>query len=196
VKQKKLVPAKATHRIPQKRSAPGKTAAKDASDTPLAGIVLTTMQAANLVLLSRVRLSELVRDGWIKQPTPNRLDPAEVVRGYIGFLRDEERRGTKSAGLTRVQEARAVEIEQRTARESGSTIGMDEACAIIDSVIGGLAAELRGLPARYTRDMAERTKLETELDDILTRTADLFEQEARASAEGGEVDPAEAEAST
>lgn len=142
---------------------------------------LSSLQAANLILLSRARLYELVREGRIKMKAPNCFDTAEVVHGYIKFLRDDERRSSKSATLSRVQQARAVEIEQRTARASAQTVELSEALALVDVVIGGFKADLNGLPARLTRDMDERRRLEAEINDILTRAADRTRSRKRGS---------------
>ena len=145
---------------------------------PLAGVVLSSLQAAALILLTRARLYELVHAGWIKALAPNRFDPVEVAQGYIKFLRDEDRRSSKTATLSRVQEARAKQIEQRMARDAGTTIAMADALALVDDVVGGLKADLDGVPARCTRDLVQRRKLEAELNDCLTRAANRLDAEA------------------
>ena len=153
------------------------------------GIVPTPI-ACQLLMLSRQRLDQLAADGWIARVAPGRWRIVDIVQGYIRFLKDEERRRSKTATLSRVQEARAAEIELRTARDSGQIIEMAEALALVDAVVGGLKADLDGLPARVTRDMTERRKLEAELHDVLTRSADRLEQEIDPLAAGGAVDPA------
>jgi hypothetical protein len=162
---------------------------------PFGGIVLSSLQAATLILLTRARLYELVQAGWIRALAPNRYDPTEVAQGYIRFLKDDERRTSKTATLSRVQEARARQIEQRMAREAGQTIAMVDALALVDDVVGGLKADLDGVPARCTRDMTERRKLEDELNDCLTRAADRLDAEGNLLKAGGAVDPAAAEMS-
>jgi phage terminase Nu1 subunit (DNA packaging protein) len=171
---------------------PPKKTTTDGGFGPLAGIVLSSLEAATLILLTRARLYELVQAGWIKAIAPNRYDPAEVAQGYIRFLKDEERRTSKTATLSRVQEARARQIEQRTARDAGQTIAMADALALLDDVVGGLKADLDGVPARCTRDMVERRKLEAELNDCLTRAANRLDQEGDLLKAGIEVDPTEA----
>ena len=94
------------------------------------------------------------------------------------FLRDDERRSSKSATLSRVPQARAVEIEQRTARASAQTVELSEALALVDVVIGEFEADLNGLPARLTRDMDKRRRLEAEINDIIARAADQLDPES------------------
>ena len=84
-----------------------------------------------------------------------------AVQGYIKFLKDEERRWSKSEVASRVQEARASEIEQRTARDGKTLIHRDELFAVVDEILGGLKSDLYGLPARVTRDMEQRRQIET-----------------------------------
>jgi hypothetical protein len=160
------------------------------SKTP---VVLSSLEAANLILLSRVRLHELVKAGWIKQLAPNRFDTTEVVQGYIRFLRDEERRGSKTATLSAVQTARAREIEMRIAREEHTLIALDEALDVLDEIIGGMKAEFDGLAASITRDPALRTTIEVKVDEIYRRHADGLEQKARALRTSGASLPADTE---
>src|ERR1700680_2989761 len=95
--------------------------------------VLTSSQAAKLIMVSLTALYEYERNGWIKR-VPGQQDQwrlVNVVQGRLRYLEDRAKRATQTASLTRVQEARAKEIEQRTARESGQTIDMSDALAFV-----------------------------------------------------------------
>jgi hypothetical protein len=158
--------------------------------------VLTSIEAAKLILVSRTALYEYERDGWIKR-VPGQQDQwclVDVVQGRIRYLQDRAKRATQTATLSRVQIARAVEIEMRTAREAGQTIGMDDALAFVDDIVGPLMADLDGFPARVTRDMESRRKIEAELNDLRTRHADRLDKAADILQTGGEADPAATEA--
>jgi hypothetical protein len=157
--------------------------------TEEAGIVATPV-ACQLLMLSRQRLDQLAAAGWIARVSKGRWRIVDLVQGYIRYLKDEERRASKTFTLSRVQEARANEIEARTARDAGQTIAMSDALELVDVVVGGLKADLDGLPARFTRDMVQRRKLETEVNDALTRCADRLDEEADDLKAGGAADPA------
>ena len=158
--------------------------------TDLDSIILSTKQAGVLLKLTQPRLSQLENAGFIARVGPGRWRLLDLVQGYIASLKDETKRSSQTATLSRVQIARAVAIEQKTAREAGQTVDLSDALAFVDDIVGPIMADLSGLPARYTRDMMERRKLEAELNDIRTRHADRLDKAADILQTGGEADPA------
>ncbi|WP_246174268.1 hypothetical protein [Bradyrhizobium paxllaeri] len=62
-------------------------------------------------------------------------------------------------------------------------IEIDEAMATVEAMIGLFRAESAGLPARVTRDFQFRKTIETALNDILERVADIATERGRAVAE-------------
>ena len=157
--------------------------------------VLTSIEAAKLILVSRTALYEYEREGWIKRLAQDQWHLIDVVQGHIRYLQDRAKRATQTATLSRVQIARAVEIEMRTAREAGQTIGMDDALAFVEDIVGPLMADLDGFSARVTRKMELRRKIEAELNDLRTRHADRLDKAADVLQTGGSADPSEAEMS-
>jgi hypothetical protein len=158
----------------------------------LAGLVISTKQAGVLLKLTQPRLSQLENAGFIARVAPGRWRLIDLVQGYVGFLKDEEKRSSKTVSLTRLQEAKAVAVEQKTAREAGQTVGMDDALAFVDGVVGPLMADMDGFPARVTRDLPMRRKIESELNDVRNRHADRLDKAADLLQTGGEADPASA----
>jgi hypothetical protein len=156
----------------------------------LADVVISTKLACVLLKLTQPRLSQLEAAGWITRVAPGRWRLLDLVQGYVASLKDDTKRSSQTATLSRVQEARAKEIEARTARDAGQTIAMSDALELVDVVVGGLKADLDGLPARFTRDMVERRKLEAEVNDVLTRCADRLDEEADDLNAGGTADQA------
>jgi hypothetical protein len=165
---------------------------KTAAKVPAKAGPLSTIQAANLVLLSRARLYELTETGAIKRLAPNRYDITDVVHGYIKFLRDE-RRGTKTATLSAVQAARAREIELRIAREEHQLIDLEEALGVLDEIVGGMKADFDGVAASVTRDPALRQIIESKVDEIFKRYSDGLDQKAHALRKSGAVAEADSE---
>ena len=170
-----------------------KSQAKASTKPAASSEVLSSLRAANLVLLSRARLYELVREGWIKQIAPNRYDLREVVQGYIKFLRDEERRGSKAATLSTMQAAKTREIEMRIAREDHRLIELDEALVVLDEIIGGMKADFDGLGASVTQDLTFRGIIEGKVDEIYRRAADGLQQKGRALRASGAAIEADSE---
>jgi hypothetical protein len=140
--------------------------------------IITTEVACRLLMLSRRRLDQLAKGGWITRHAPGRWRVLDLVQGYVRFLRDEGRRTSKSAAESRVHDARAREIEARTAERLGKLVPLEDFDTFVDLVCGAIRAELSGLPARFTRDLVQRRALEREIQGLLERVADVVEANA------------------
>jgi phage terminase Nu1 subunit (DNA packaging protein) len=143
--------------------------------------------------LSRQRVGQLADEGVFSRNANGLYDLDNCRLAYIRWIRDDQRRTTKSASTSRVQDARAREIELRMARDAHRLIETDEAIAVCDEIVGTYKAELAGLPARVTRDMGLRQTIETEIDDICRRVADRLEQRASDLRSSGEAGTSDAE---
>jgi hypothetical protein len=164
---------------------------------PLAGILLSTVDAAQLIGKSKIWLAKLVKDGFVKpggkHGQHNVYKPADVAQGYITYLTDEQRRSSKSATLSAVQAARAREIEMRIAREEHKLIDLDEALAVLDEIVGGLRADFSGFAASVTRDPVLRSIIEERVDEIYKRHTTSLEQKAKALRASGAAIEADTE---
>ena len=139
--------------------------------------VLSTAAVSGLLMLTRQRLYQLEADGQIKRSAPDVWRTEDVVQGYIRFLRDHSR-VNRSASDNRLREARAIEVEVRTAERLGKFVAVEEFDAMIDLIVGVFRTELSGLPARITRDLALRRSIEREIHGLLERVADTAEANA------------------
>lgn len=187
---------------PKKSAKSAKNAGKTAVSAPAAvaeprksvvSAEISLAEAAELLGLTKQWINRLGRDGFVPKTARGRYRLVDVVQGYVRFLKDEERRTSKSASASRVQDARAREIELRTAREEHTLIETDEAIAVCDEIVGAYKSELAGLAARVTRDIDLRNKIETEVDDVCRRVAARFEQRASDLRSSGEVIAPDAE---
>lgn len=133
-----------------------------------AGIV-STAQAAKLLLVSEQWIRQLAKDGWFDAEGRGRYRLVEVVQGYIKFLRDENRRASKSEAAKRATDARAREIELRIEEKERSLIPFEDADMVIANLSGIVLGEMSSLPPRLTRDRKERRRFEKEVSDALNR---------------------------
>lgn len=125
--------------------------------------------------LSRVRVVQLVDEGALPRNKDKSFDLDACRIAYIRYLRSEDRRGAKSATASRVQEARAKEIELRTAREEGRVVPMESVSAAVTDILGTFRSELNGVPAASTRDLTVRSAIEKQLNDAIDRCRQRFE---------------------
>jgi hypothetical protein len=156
-------------------------------------VVISLADAARLIGRSKQWVNTLVRDGWIPRNERGLYRLADVVQGYVRSLLDDKKKGTKSSAQNRLQNARAAQIEQNTARDAHLLIETDEAIGVLDEIVGGLKADLEGLAAAVTRDLDLRRDIEAKLDDIFRRAAAGLEQRASALRAHGEADAPEPE---
>jgi hypothetical protein len=134
--------------------------------------VCSTRVACALLMLTQPRLYQLEKAGWFKRLGPNRWRVVDLVQGYIKFLKDEERRTSKTATLGRVQEARARGLERKNLIAEGKLCDVDEMLQDIDELISPLMGRLGGLPAECTRDLGMRAVIQQKIDAIRTEYAD------------------------
>jgi phage terminase Nu1 subunit (DNA packaging protein) len=133
------------------------------------------------------RARQLAEEGVLRRGPDGLFDQTEARVTYIRWLRNGERLVSRSAAASRLQNARAREVELRTARDEHRLIDTDEAIACCDEIVGTYKSELAGLPARLTRDVDLRRKVETEIDDICRRVAERFAQRASDLRARGEI---------
>lgn len=120
--------------------------------------------------------NQLVRDEWIKSIGKNRYRVADVVLGYVKYLQDENRRAQKSAAASRVQDARAAQIEMLTARDLGKLVDVDDVLTWQGEILGTLRTELTGVPAASTREISLRAEIEKQINAAVDRCRKSFEE--------------------
>lgn len=175
-------------KVKPKKAAAIKTAPRPAVQMPPAsGGTIPTETAAKLLMVTPEWVRRLTHDGWIKKVAKDQYRIVDVVQGYIGFLKDEQRRSSKSAEAARVANARAVEIEMRTARDAGQLYAAEDVEAAFADILGTYRAELSGVPAASTRDLSLRVTIEKHLNGAIERCRAAFEKTAAALRSGGEV---------
>lgn len=143
--------------------------------------------AARLLMISLERLRQIAKMGYFPRAQNGRYHLVAVVQGYIKFLKDDERRSSKSATASRMQDAKAAEIEIRIAEKRRELIPIEDHRAAMDIIVGKVREEFSGLPARATRDLSMRRKLEDDVNASFNRVADAIHASAEFIEKGGEL---------
>lgn len=157
--------------------------------------LISIAQAARLLMISEERIRQLQKQGYIPRLDKRGVVPlVGAVQGYLRYLKDDERRSAKSAADSRVRDARALEIELRIAERARDLIPWEDALADMAELAALVRAELAGLPARLTRSLDERGKIETEIDGVLARLSERAAQKAQSLGAGRRDPDAEPEA--
>jgi hypothetical protein len=153
------------------------------------GTVVSMAVICQLLMLSRQRIDQLVKDGWIKRHSPGQFLLVETVQGYIRFMRDETRRHNMVAADSRVRDARARDIETRTQQRLGRLVSIELFDEMIDGLCGVVRSEFAGLPAAVTRELPLRRLIERDVNARLRRIAEhALAEAARVATDRGSAD--------
>lgn len=165
----------------------------EAEDKPK-GQTITLAQAATLLNRSTSWVQKLVSEGYIARAGTNQYSVVAIVRGTVSYYEDLLEKSNKAAAASRATDARTREIELRIAERKRDLIPQEDARAVVSEVAAMVKAEFVGLPARFTRDMAERRRLEQEIDGSFERLAEAVASAESTLATGGVDISAEPEA--
>lgn len=158
------------------------------------GQTITLQQAATLLNRSVSWVQKLVTDGYIVRAGTNQYSVVAIVRGMMAYYEDLLEKSNKAAAASRATDARTREIELRIAERRRDLIPQEDARAVVSEMAAMVRAEFSGLPARFTRDLPERRRLEQEIDGSFDRLADAARNAGAALATGGIDMAAEPEA--
>jgi phage terminase Nu1 subunit (DNA packaging protein) len=154
----------------------------------IADAMITAAELADLLGISRARVTQLVAAGVLARADRKLFRAGAAVRAYIENLRGDARRTTQSVAETRVREARAREIEIRTAEREHRLVDTEETLHFIDIMFGKFVVALSGVPARVGRnDLELRRRVEVEIDAARNVAADEFGRQAAHLREHGEA---------
>jgi hypothetical protein len=131
---------------------------------------------ADALGLTRQAIARLTRQNVLTRSGRGAYALGPNIRAYVDFRVQTEagRRGTGSSD--RMRDARAAEIEQRMALRDRTIITLDEANSAVDTIAGAFLSMLATLPARITRDVRERQRIEAIIDAERLRLSDFFKE--------------------
>ncbi|MEH3117085.1 MAG: hypothetical protein PGN25_05605 [Methylorubrum populi] len=158
---------------------------------PLDDITLSLEEAAAAFMLSPRRLQQLTKGGHAPKPERGRYPALPLLHGYLQFMRAEERSATRSADdelkRLRIQrERRKNDVEVR------KLLPLEDAEFLISELVGLIRLEFNNVPARFSRELDVRDKLQEKIDDAFHAVANGIEKCGAALRADGGSDPSEA----
>lgn len=133
----------------------------------------------------------LLKSGAIRRAAPGRVPLVEAVRAFISHVRASARDATAAAAMSDARSARAEASELSVSIQSRELIRDEEAEAAMQHVAGAILETFAGLPARVSRDRADRAVIETALCAAQAALSDeLAELAAPPAAPGAGPTPA------
>ena len=143
--------------------------------------IITTKQAAQLIKTSDERIRQLCKDGWFQKQGHGKYHLVAVVQGYIDFLKDAERRASKSAASSRMQDLKTQKAALELQVAQRELLPRDDLYAASDFISATVKNEMLGLPARLTRDLDERAAIDNEVRNALNREITFLSISGRVS---------------
>jgi phage terminase Nu1 subunit (DNA packaging protein) len=153
----------------------------------LEGVVCTTAQLAELLHVSTVHVGLLAKQNVLKRESAGRWLLLENVRNFVEHQRESKKHDASTA-LRDVRRAQLRRLQLANEERSREVIKMTEALGMLDLVVGLVRGELDSLPSRYTRDLAERKRLETEIDALLNRISAALGKASAGLKHGDNID--------
>ena len=139
--------------------------------------LITMEKAALLLKITPTYVRQLCREGHIPKPERGMVPLVGAVQGYIDFLKDEERRTSKTAEAAAVHRARAREIELRIAKEEGRLVELQSAEEVFADCIGTFRSELAGIASAATRCLTTRQTIENLIEAAVVRCRERFSKQ-------------------
>ena len=127
-----------------------------------------------LLMITDRHIQRLAKEGVFETKGRGKYPMVSCVHAYIRYLKEENKTQTKVAGDNRLRDARAKEIEIRVAKQDRSLIDLSEAQDVVDKMAGTFLQSMVGLPARITRNVNERKRIENICDKVRKKLANRF----------------------
>ncbi|HRP05864.1 MAG TPA: hypothetical protein PLV87_13210 [Opitutaceae bacterium] len=151
---------------------------------------VTAIDLAAHLSLSTKRIQQLSQEGVLDRQGRGKYEFSKAVQAYIKYKTELSERQNQSSSADRLRDRREQKEALRIAREERELIHIEEADAGMQEVCGAILDFVSSLPARITRDVRERQRIERICDEGRLRLSDRFAKARRVVRHG--VDAAEA----
>ncbi len=146
---------------------------------------ITGQQLAALLMLSPRRVQQLAAQGVIPKAGRDAYPLVGAVRGYLGWLDDENRRAAQTASAAKVAEARAQEIEQRIKAKMATLIPVEDHREVIASLLRVVRHEIGKVPAALPTYVRENVR--AEIDGMMERISKAAADAAKKTELGEQI---------
>lgn len=155
-------------------------------------ILVTQTELSGRMGLTTRWIFDLTKDGVFQQLEGKKYDLCAAMLAYGEYKVGkavEKKAPSATDNLTKRKEDL---IARRLAREDRTIIEMSEAMDTVDFITGAFNEAFSGLPARLTRDIQERKRIEAICDGVRTKLSEQFDEQRDALRSGkpaGEANP-------
>ena len=150
---------------------------------------VSTADLAEILGVSARRIQQLAGSGVLRKLGHGEWLLPECVQAFVEHkVQSEIRRTSKGEanGADRLKEIKAR-------REERELVPLVDAIFAMDQVAGVVVLQINNVPARFTRDLDERERLQAEIDDVLKSVASRIQKCAAALRADLDADPPDGE---
>jgi phage terminase Nu1 subunit (DNA packaging protein) len=159
---------------------------------------VSTGDLAKVLGISARRIQQLADGGVFVRQTHGAWLLPDSVQAYLRHkLQGDAKRARKAgSGDDKLKAVKARREELRLARDERELVPLADALFAMDQVAGVVGLEVNNIPARFTRDLDERDRLQAEIDDVLSTVATRIAKCGASLRSDVDADPAEEEDDT
>lgn len=139
--------------------------------------------------LSSRRLRQITAEAGIAPVARGLWPVAPTIMAVIAAAGRQRENDAERDARAALMRARAREIEVRTAQREGELVPIAEATAFVTRIVGKMVSLLAALPARATRDVALRRRIEALIDAARLELDKEFEAAAEQYRRGPPAGP-------
>ena len=148
---------------------------------------ITTQQAAKLLMCTEAWIGKLHKMEYFPKVGRGKWNLVAVVQGNIRFMKDEDRRSSKSASAARGRDVKTEMLEMQMQEKRRELVPLDDTRLVLDTAASLVQSQMMAVPAKFTREIAERRRLEKLIAEALGTVADGIEKKAAALKAGDDV---------
>lgn len=145
--------------------------------------IVSGEELADLLGVDRRSITRLAERGTISRVGRGKFPIRLAIRAILAAAKADGR-DAEAEERTRLNKARADAQELELAERRRDLIQMSSAVALLDFVVGRVRLALRQIPARASRDVAIRERIEVEVDVALQAISDALSEAADAARSG------------
>jgi hypothetical protein len=140
--------------------------------TSLLDSTLSGNEAAKLLGVSVQWLAKLRHNGYVSQTADGRYDPCATVKGYARSLIEDKRSRTITSSAERLAAAKAHHAELKAQQLEGRLCPTDDMLDLVAVQVGAFMSRIGGVATAFTRDKAERARLQNMINNCRNAFAD------------------------
>lgn len=144
---------------------------------------ISRVTAGKLLNVTPARISQLERTGTIQAGSNGKFIPTKLVADYFRYI-EQRKSSARIADDAVIRKLKIEAMERKAEQDAGEWVPMAKVKQWDLELAGKLHGDYTSLPARFTRDVKDRRRLQAMVDDIHTKFCKSIGRLGRETAKG------------